>query len=263
MTAARRALRAFGAPAAALLLCVGPPAQAGDATVFAAVSLTDVLDAAIDVYIDVYDESGADRPTAVYAATSALARQIEAGAPAALFLSASPDWVSYLEDRGLTVPGSRVEPFGNRLVLAAAAGAAFDPPLASAANFAAALGGGRLALADPSHVPAGVYAKQALRALGLWSTVAARAARTGDVRAALALVERGEAPLAVVYATDLAVCRRCREVAAFPARAHEPIIYTLALVAANESAAATAFHAFLRGERAAAVFRAFGFLVNE
>ena len=261
MTAARRAprvLRAFGALAAAALLCAGPPARSSDATVFAAMSLTEVLDAAIDVY----DESGAERPTAVYAATSALARQIEAGAPAALFLSASADWVSWLEDRGMTVPGSRAEPFGNRLVLAAAADAAFDPPLESAANFAAALGGGRLALADPDHVPAGVYAKQALRALGLWSAVAARAARTGDVRAALALVERGEAPLAVVYATDLAVCPRCREVAAFPARSHEPIVYTLALVAANESAAATAFHAFLRGERAAAVFRAFGFLVN-
>ena len=260
MIAARRAPRAVTALSAALLLlCAAWPARAGEATVFAATSLTDVLDAAIDVYA----EDGAIRPVPVYAATSALARQIEAGAPAALFLSASPAWVAYLEERALLVPGSRAEPFGNRLVLAGAAGAAFDSPLDGAGSFAAALGGRRLALADPDHVPAGIYAKQALRALGLWSAVAARAARAGDVRAALALVERGEAPLAVVYRTDLSICPGCREVAAFPADSHDPVSYTLALVAANRSDAAASFHAFLLGERAAAVFRSFGFVVKE
>ena len=259
MIAARRAPRAVAALSAALLLCAASSAPAGEATVFAATSLTDVLDAAIDVYA----EDGAVRPVPVYAATSALARQIEAGAPAALFLSASPAWVAYLEDRALLVPGSRAEPFGNRLVLAGAAGAAFDSPLDGAGSFAAALGGGRLALADPDHVPAGIYAKQALRALGLWSAVAARAARAGNVRAALALVERGEAPLAVVYRTDLSICPGCREIAAFPADSHDPVSYTLALVAANRSDAAASFHAFLLGERAAAVFRSFGFVVKE
>ena len=243
---------------AAALSWAGSPARAEDVTVFAAASLTNALDAAIAAW----SETAADRIAASYAASSTLARQIAAGAPAALFLSADVSWAAYLEERGLVAPGSRVDRLGNRLVLAAAPGVA-------AAGLEAALGPGgplaegRLALADPDHAPAGRYAREALRTLGFWRFAGRRAARAGSVRAALALVARGEAPLGVVYRTDLAVCPACREAAVFPASSHTPIVYPFVLIAAHRSPAAAAFHAFLIGERAGAVFRAFGFEIRE
>ena len=256
----RKRARLFRLAAAlALFALAAPPVAAETVTVFAAASLTDVLDAAIAVW----HEDSDDRVVAVYAASSVLARQIEAGAPAALFLSANVEWMAYLDERGLLAPGSRVDRLGNRLVLAAPAGTAPPQTLAAALGPAGPLARGRLALADPDHVPAGRYAREALEALGLWSAVGPRAVRTGDVRATAALIARGEVPLGIVYRTDLALCSGCREVAAFPAGSHAPIVYPLALVAERRTAAAAAFRAFLLGARAAAVFRAFGFLVNE
>ena len=249
--------------AAALLLAAalqaGAPgaARAERVTIFAAASVTDALDAAIAAYRGV---SG-DRVVAVYAASSVLARQIEAGAPAALFLSASAAWMDYLEARGLVAPGARAALFGNRLALAAPPDSTRELSFAGGApDLAAALEGGRLAIADPDHAPAGIYARQALRALGLWSAIAARTARAGDARAATALVARGEAALGIVYRTDLAACPRCRELALLPAASHAPIVYPLAPIEGNRTPAAEALFAWLRGARVADVFREFGFL---
>lgn len=219
--------------AAALLLAAALQASAPGAAraertaIFAAASVTDALDAAIAAYRDV---SG-DRIVAVYASSSVLARQIEAGAPAALFLSANTAWMDYLEARGLVAPGARAALFGNRLALAAPPDSTLELSFADGApDLAAALAGGRLAIADPDHAPAGIYAMQALRALG------------------------------IVYRTDLAACPRCRELALLPAAGHAPIVYPLAPIEGNRTPAAEALFAWLRGARAAEIFRAFGFL---
>ncbi len=236
-----------------------PPTQAAEqVVVFAAASVTDALNAAIAAY----GARAATRVVPVYAASSVLARQIAAGAPAALFLSASPEWVSWLEERGALIPGSRVDLLGNRLVLAAYADTPLLPSLTAALSDDGPLADGRLAIADPDHVPAGRYAQQALQALGVWALASRRAVRAGNVRSALALIERGETPLGIVYRTDLAICRSCRIVAEFPPAAHAPIVYPLAMIADHRTAAAEAFHEFLRGSDAAALFSGFGFTVN-
>ncbi len=241
---------------AAAWLFASATARAEDVTIFAAASLTDALDAAIAAY----RETAGDRIVPVYASTSILARQIEAGAPAALFFAANVAWVAYLEERGFVVPGSRVDRLGNRLTLAAPADSLHEPPRADLPDITALLGNGRLAIADPDHVPAGQYAKKALQSLGVWRTVAARTVRTANVRAAVALIDRGEVPLGVVYRTDLGVCPGCREVATLPIDSHPPIVYPLVMIAGNRTAAAEAFHAFLLTDRASGVFREFGFV---
>lgn len=241
--------------AAVALLWLSPAAAAERVTVFAAASLTDVFDAAIGAW----RAEGGGEAVGVYAASSTLARQIGAGAPAALFVSANAAWVRWLDGEGLVVPGSRADLFGNRLVVAAPPGSTVALPPEGVGGLAGALAGGRLAMADPAHVPAGMYAKEALESLGVWPAVRARVVPTGHVRAALALIERGEVALGIVYRTDLAVCRACREVAAVPADSHSPIVYRMVAIAANRSPAAAAFRAFLLGDRAAALFAAFGF----
>ena len=251
MKAARAAL------ALALALCA--PARAGDTTIFAAASLTDALGAVIEAY---EAQSGA-RVVAAYAASSVLARQIDAGAPAALFFSANAAWAEWLAARGRAAPEARWDILGNRLVLAAPPGAAVPPPLAEALAPGGPLADGWLALADPDHAPAGQYAREALETLGIWPFAAARAVRTGDVRAAVALLRRGEAALAVVYRTDLAACPECREIALLPEASHAPIVYPVVAVAENRTAAADAFLAFLLGAEAAGLFRTHGFLVRE
>lgn len=235
-----------------------PPARAQDApTVFAAASLQDALRALGRDWA----ARGNPAPRLSFAASSALARQIEQGAPADLFLSADEAWADYLQERNLLVTATRVSPLGNALVLVAPASAARPVALPRDTDLAALLGpGGRLATGDPAHVPAGRYARAALAWMGQWDTLAPRLARADNVRAALLLVERGEAPLGIVYATDAAASAGVRIVGTFPPASHEAITYPFALTRhAEGNAEARALLAFLIGPDAAPTWRRFGF----
>ena len=193
------ALRALWLALAGLLVCAwAGPAAAERAVILAAASSAH----AIDEVIGLFEAGPEDRVVASYAGTSALARQIESGAPADIFLAANTAWMDHVEALGLIEPGSRQPLAGNRLVFVTGKSdmAPFEP--SPSLDFGALLAGGRLAIGNPDHVPAGIYARQALETLGLWPEAKDRLAPTADVRAALALVARGEAPLGIVYATD-------------------------------------------------------------
>ena len=214
-------------------------------TIFAAISLQDALRAMA-------------RPgwRLSLAASSALARQMEQGAPADIFLSADEAWMDWAAERRLVVPESRVTPLGNALVLVAGMGAT---PVSIEALPSTA---GRIAVGDPAHVPAGRYAAEALGRLGLLAALSPRFARADNVRAALLLVERGEAPYAIVYATDARAAPSLRVIATFPAGTHTPVRYAFALTprgAANPSAVAAL--AFLAGSEAAPVWQRHGFVL--
>jgi molybdate transport system substrate-binding protein len=226
-------------------------------TVFAAASLTDALRALGQQWAS----RGHAAPRFSLAASSALARQIEQGAPADLFMSADEAWADYLQQRNLLVNATRSTPLGNALVLVAPANAARPVVLAHGTDLAALLGrNGRLATGDPAHVPVGRYAQAALTWMGQWDAIAPRLARAENVRAALLLVERGEAPLGIVYATDAAASPGLRVVGTFPAESHEPITYPFALTRRAESnAEAGALLAFLAGPEAAPTWQRFGF----
>jgi molybdate transport system substrate-binding protein len=200
------------------------------------------------------------RAQASYAATSLLAKQIEEGAPADVFVAADEQWMDYLAERRLIAPASRVDVVGNRLVLIAPADRVPALRIAPGFALAAALGaGGRLAVADPANVPAGRYGKAALTALGVWDSVANRIAPTDNVRAALAFVARGEAPLGIVYASDVVAEPGVRVVDTFPGNTHPPIRYPAALtVRASKDAGAVL--AVIASPEARAVFVKHGFL---
>jgi molybdate transport system substrate-binding protein len=244
--------------AAALLVCGAAVAAGGErpVTVYAAASLAEALEEIGAAY---GSRDGVPVRFA-FAASSQLARQIEAGADADLYFSADERWMDYLEARGLIERASRRNLLGNRLVLVAPADSAVALTIAPGFPLAAALGDGRLACADPDTVPAGRYAREALTRLGVWERVGPRLARADNVRGALALVARGEAPLGIVYETDAAVERRVRTVGVFPAQAHAPIRYPLALTRAAAPRAA-AFLAYLEGPEARAVFERYRFSV--
>jgi len=270
-TAPARAIKAVGF-ALALGLAAGT-ALADDVTIFAAASTGDALEELAERYAP----AGGGRVRVVLAASSTLAKQIAQGAPADLFLSANPAWMDYLAERGAVDPAGRVDLLSNRLVLvapraaragdaASVDGTADELGELDAARLADFLLAARpdakpLALADPNHVPAGIYGQAALESLGLWSNLAGRAVRAANVRAALALVDRGEAAAGVVYATDAAISPRVRIVGRFPEGSHPPIVYPLTLVGERPSDAARHFYDYLRGTAAAEVFRAHGFLV--
>jgi len=237
------------------MLVLAPIAWAGDITVFAAASLKEALDAAVHSF----ESSSGDKVTVSYAGSNALARQIEAGAPADLFISADTDWIDYLESRGLVAPGSGKTLLGNDLVLIAPAASQVQVKLAPGVDIAAALGGKRIALANPDAVPAGKYAKAAFTALGAWSAIEGKVAAADNVRAALALVARGEAPLGVVYRTDAMAERNVRVVDAFPAGTHQPIVYPMVALKRSTAPAAKALAAYLAGAEARATFAKFGF----
>jgi molybdate transport system substrate-binding protein len=226
--------------------------------VFAAVSLKNALD---DVTPVLERQSGAAVRVS-YAATSALARQIEMGAPAAVFIAADVEWMDYLATRKLIDSATRVNLLGNRLVLVAPRDQPIALTIAPGFALAAALGNGRLALADPAAVPAGKYARSALVALGVWPSVASRLAPAENVRAALLLVARGEAPLGIVYDTDARAEPGVRVVGTFPPESHPPIVYPAAVTAAGaQSAAARRLLAALQDPAARAVFVRHGFAV--
>jgi molybdate transport system substrate-binding protein len=223
--------------------------------VLAAASLQESLTAVAKVWAD----KGHAAPVLSFAGSSALARQVEADAPADVFISADEEWMDTLAGKGLIRPQTRATLMGNSLVLIAPAASkiALDP--VPGFGLAQALGTSKLALADPAGVPAGRYARQALETLGVWNQVAARVAAGDNVRAALALVAQGEAPLGIVYATDAAAEPKVRVVATFPAASHAPITYPIAVLRASRSPDAEALRVFLLSAEAQAVFRRYGF----
>jgi molybdate transport system substrate-binding protein len=192
-----------------------------------------------------------------FAASSLLARQIEAGAPADLFVSADGQWMDYLAQRKRIRVDSRRDVATNRLVLVAPVDESVQLRIAPGFALAAALGRGRLATADPDTVPAGRYAKSALTTLGVWTQVEPRLVRADDVRGALALVARGEVPLGIVYETDARIDRRVRVVDVFPENTHPPIAYPAAAISARPEAARLL--EFIAGPDGAATFAKFGF----
>lgn len=224
-------------------------------TVFAAASLTDVL----QEIGAAYTATGAEPVRFSFAGSGTLARQIEAGAPADVFVSADQQWMDYLQQRQLVDPATRRDVAGNTLVLVAPAGSDVTLAIAPGFELAAALGPkGRLATGDPDTIPAGRYARAALQQLGVWDTVASRVVPTDSVRAALNFVVRGEAALGVVYATDIPGVQRVRQIARFPADSHPPITYPVA-VTSRGGANAARFVQFLRGAEARAIFNHYGF----
>lgn len=246
-----RMMRNLTRPFTLLCLLAATPATADDITVFAAASLQTALDR---VAADWAADTG-NRVIAVYDGSGRLARQIAQGAPADIFISASPDWMDSLEIDKTIVPSSRRDILGNALVLIAPAGATIADPLA---DLMARLGDGKLAMGNVDTVPAGVYGKAALTSLGLWEAVAPHVAQTDSVRAALALVSLGEASMGIVYASDAMADKGVQVIAIFPDESHPPIIYPAALTG-DAGPAAQAFLDYLSTPLARAVFVAEGF----
>lgn len=246
---------ALAPPAFAPGIAVSATPPAAPVTVFAAASLKNALD-------DVGAAFTARTGTPVrlsYAASSAIARQIEQGAPADLFISADNDWMDYLAKRRLIVAASRRGLLTNHLALIAPAASAVKLRIRRGMPLAQALGSGRLAVAGP-EVPAGRYARASLTALGVWESVKDKLAPAENVRAALAFVAQGAAPLGIVYDTDAKVEPKVRIVGPFPDASHPKILYPAALVAASTNPDRAAFLRFLEGRKAAAVFRKYGFV---
>jgi len=232
------------------------PAHAAGVTVFAAASLSDALQQVSDAY---KQETGKSVVFS-FAASSALARQIEASSGADIFISADTDWMDYLDSRGLIQHASRINLLGNRLVLIAPSDSKIALATTPHFDLAGALGNGRLALADPASVPAGRYAKAALISLGVWQAVEDKVVPAENVRVALAYVARGEAPLGIVYATDAQAEARVRIVDAFPDDSYPRIIYPAALTK-DAKPDAREFLAHLSGARAQAIFEKTGFTI--
>ena len=225
-------------------------------TVFAAASLKNSLDA-VDA---AYAKATGRQVTASYAASSTLARQIEQGAPADVFVSADSDWMDDAEKHGAIAPGTRADILSNHLALIAPANSPVALHIAPHFGLAQALGRGRLAMAG-AEVPAGRYGRQALTALGVWPQVEAKVVYGDSVRAALAFVDRGEAPLGVVYDTDAKVDPGVRIVDLFPDDTHPRIVYPAAATRSGQLKAAVDYLQFLEGPQAGAIFRRFGFTV--
>lgn len=248
---------------AALALIAGlalPAAEprADDLLVFAAASTKNAID---DIMAAYQAESGT-KVEASYASSSDLAKQIENGAAAGVYISADTKWADYLAERGLVAADGRRDLLGNSIVLVVPAESDLSVDLGTPEGLAQALGDGWLAMGDPDHVPAGRYGKAALETLGMWSALEGKVARAKDVRAALALVERGEAAAGIVYATDAAISDAVKVVATFPSTSHPEIVYPVMLVAGQDSAEARDFYAFLAGPEARTVFLRYGFTVN-
>jgi molybdate transport system substrate-binding protein len=252
-------MRAFSLAVVLILFAPAGMAQAAprEVTVYAAASLTNVL----QEIGTTFNASGAERVKFSFAASSLLARQIEAGADADMFFSADTEWMTYLADRNLIQTATRKDLLGNHLVLIAPKASSIALEIKPNFPLAQALGDGRLAVADPDSVPAGKYARQALTSLGVWGSVAERLVRAENVRVALAYVARGEAPLGVVYETDARAEPMVKVVGTFPQNSHLPIIHPLALTTHGTGTEARAFLAYLESPQAANVFRKHGFIV--
>jgi molybdate transport system substrate-binding protein len=233
-------------------------AAAQDVTVFAAASLTNVFEQVGKLY----RERGGAPVKFSFAASSTLAKQIESGAGADIFASADEQWMDYLAQRGQIEPATRRSRLGNTLVLITPLDQKRTVDIRPGFDLAGMIGDGRLATGDPAHVPVGRYAEQALTSLGVWSAVAPRLARTDNVRAALLLVERGEAPFGIVYGTDAAASRKVHVAGVFPADSHAPVTYPFAILARRDLPEVRRFYEFLLGPEAQAVYRAAGFSIR-
>jgi len=243
---------------AALMGSAAPPAMAGGkVTVFAAASLKTALDRIAAAWtVDTAKDAAIS-----YAASPALARQIEQGAPADVFISADLDWMSYLIDRKLVAPGGAIRLLGNALVLIAPADSSIKTAIAKDFPLATLLGDGRLAMGDVKAVPAGKYGKASLESLGVWSAVEHKVAQAENVRATLKLVATGEAALGIVYKTDAIAEPAVKIIGTFPADSHPAIIYPVAVTADSQNPDATAFVSYLQSAKAQAIFKDHGFAV--
>ena len=252
------ARRAAPAVCVAMFLALAPlRASADDVLVFAAASLTTALDRVAAAWTA---ETG-HVAVMSYAGSSALARQIQQGAPADIFISASTDWIDALEASGDLRADTRRDILGNTLVLVAH-GADVPPVRIDASlDLAGLLEGGRLSMALVEAVPAGIYGRAALSALGLWEAVEPMVAQSDNVRAALAFVAQGEAPLGIVYATDAAVEDAVSVIGTFPPGSHAPIVYPAGITAQSDGAAAGDFLSFLTSATARGIWQDFGFTV--
>jgi molybdate transport system substrate-binding protein len=251
-------LRCLVAIVALLAACVPHGAVAQQSvTVFAAASLKNALD---DVDAAFAQTTGTN-VTASYEASSSLARQIEAGAPADVFISADLRWMDYVAERKLIRPDSRTNLLGNRLVLIAPKDAKLDNvAIGPGFDIAKLAGDGRIAVADVKAVPAGLYAKAALEKLGAWGAAEPKLAQAENVRATLAFVARGETPLGIVYATDAQIEPKVKIVGSFPDGSYPPVTYPVAAIAdAKNKEAATRYLAFLHSTAAKAIFEKYGF----
>jgi molybdate transport system substrate-binding protein len=233
------------------------PAASAAIVVFAAASLKEALDDAVNVY----ENKSGDAVKISYAASSTLAKQIESGAPADIFISADLDWMDYLQQHNLIKPPTRRNLLGNRLVIVAPADSDLRLDIKPGFDLAGALKGGHLAMADPDSVPAGKYGKAALEKLGVWNSVRAAIAPAENVRAALLFVSRREVPLGIVYATDAAADPRVKIAGIFPEDTHPPIIYPAALTADSKSPGAARLLEFLASPAARPIFEKRGFTV--
>ncbi|MBW9114215.1 molybdate ABC transporter substrate-binding protein [Rhizobium cauense] len=258
MYSRRQWIKVIAAAVSAVFLGVAatPAAAAEKVTVFAAASLKNALDAANAAWAKEGKEA-----VASYAASSALAKQIEGGAPADIFMSADLDWMEYLAKKDLIKADTRSNLLGNKIVLVAAKDHAKPVDIKKGFDLAALLGDGKLAMGEVKSVPAGKYGKAALESLGVWSSVESKVAGAESVRAALALVSRGEAPYGIVYQTDASADPGVAVVGTFPAESHPPIIYPVAILSESKNPEAAAYLEFLKSERAAHFFAEQGFTV--
>src|SRR5215510_5450546 len=247
---------------AAVLVAWGLPqvparAQGGDVVVFAAASLKNALDAISEQW---QKETG-KKVVISYAASSALAKQIEQGAPAQMFISADLDWMDYAAQKNLIKPETRSNLLGNRIVLIAPKDRAQSVEIRPGFDLARILGDGRLSMANVDSVPAGKYGKAALEKLGVWPSVSNRIAQAENVRAALLLVSRRETPAGIVYQTDAAAEPNVKIIGTFPEDTHPPIVYPIVLTASATHPDAEAFLAYIKSAKAKSLFEAKGFTV--
>ncbi|HEI8865909.1 molybdate ABC transporter substrate-binding protein [Serratia sp. AKBS12] len=242
-----------------IVLASGMVMQASAAdkiTVFAAASLTNAL----QEITEQYQQGKNVQVVSSFASSSTLARQIEQGAPADLFISADQQWMDYAIDKGQMVADSRYTLLGNDLVLIAARGAKLDKvAITTQTDWTRLLDGGRLAVGDPDHVPAGIYAKEALQNLKAWPQLEPMLARANNVRSAMALVERQEAPLGIVYGSDAVASDKVKAIGVFPADSHKPVEYPMAMVKGHDTPSVSAFYTYLKSPQAAAIFQRYGF----
>jgi molybdate transport system substrate-binding protein len=237
---------------------VGPAAAQGkDPLIFAAASLKNAL----DEIAGQWQRQSGKKAVISYGASNNLIKQIEAGAPADIFISADLDWMDYGQQKNLIKPDTRINLLGNRLVLIAPKDASLNINIQPGFDLAAALKRGRLSMANVEAVPAGKYGKAALEKLGAWDGVKDKIAQAENVRAALLFVARGEAPLGIVYQTDAASDPNVKIVATFPENTHPPIIYPIALTRESSNRDAAALLNFIRSPAARPAFERQGFTV--
>jgi molybdate transport system substrate-binding protein len=237
------------------LALLAAPAFAAPPLVLAAASLQESLNAAADAWAAKHYE----RPVLSFASSSVLAKQVDAGAPADIFISADEPWMDDVAKHGLMKAGTRVSFLANKLVLVAPAASAKPVAIKPGFPLASLLGDGKLAMGEVNSVPAGKYGKEALTKLGVWDAVSSHVAGADNVRSALALVERGEAPYGIVYATDAYASKGVKIVGVFPENSHAPITYPIAVLTASTSADAEGFRRFLISGSGKAIFKRFGF----